>query len=134
MLLGSVRFIRLVQEEKAKAPMLVTLPPNTTPFRLEQDENASLPMPVTVSGRVILVRLTQDENADSPMLMTPTGIVTLVRFVRLANAEAPMLVTGRAFVAEGKTVTGMIVAGMITSPSEPVYKVIMRFVPPEFVV
>jgi len=133
-LLGIVTSSKFEQEEKAKVPMLVKLPGNVILVRLKHEENARLPMLVTPSGIATLVRFEHEENARSPMVMTPPGMVTFVRLVRLANAEAPMLVTGRALDAEGKMAVGMIVAGMVTSPLVPVYKVMMRFVPPVLVV
>ena len=72
-------------------------------------------MLVTLAGIVTLVRLWQLEKARSPMLMTLFGIVTLVRPVQLWNAEAAMPVTGRP----------SIMLGMVTTPPEPVYLVIV---------
>ena len=72
-------------------------------------------MLVTPLGIMMLVRLLQPENAPSPMLVTLSGMVMLVRLVQLLKAPFPMLVTGRS----------VIVSGMTTVPSEPLYLVMV---------
>jgi hypothetical protein len=72
-------------------------------------------MLVTLSGMAILVRALQPLNAEFPILVTLFGIVTPVSTVLVLNALFPMLVTGNPFV----------VAGIITSPPDPVYPVIV---------
>src|SRR6266436_4558678 len=69
---------RLVQEENATSPMLVTLLGMVTLVR-PVPENATAPMFVTLLGIFTLVRLGQSKNVSSPMLVTLVGIVTLVR-------------------------------------------------------
>ena len=93
-LLSMVTLVRLVQEEKAPSPMLVTLSGMVTPVRLLQPENAYagitsvhpnsmlLPLPIGPA----LVRLLQFQKERSPMLITLSGMVTLVRPLQPENA------------------------------------------------
>ena len=76
-------------------------------------------MLVTPEPIVTLVKLEHQLNAYSPMLVTLSGITTLVRIKQWKKELAPTLVTGLP----------LIDAGMVTSPSVPVYPVMVMFVP-----
>ena len=68
------------------------------------------------------VRFVQKLKALSPMFVIVEGILTVVSVGFFLNAELPMLVTGRL----------PMVSGMVTSPPEPLYPVIV--IVPLFVV
>ena len=72
-------------------------------------------MEVTLPGIVMLLRFEQPLKASAPMEETPSGITTLVRLVQSLKASAPMEVT----------VFPPMVAGISTSPTEPLYFVMV---------
>jgi glutamine amidotransferase PdxT len=108
---ATVMLPRLLQDQKASFPMLITLAGIVILVRLVQDENAELPMLVTLAGIVRLARLVQDQKAEIPILVTLAGIVMLVRPVQDANAEFPIAVTGLPIIVSGITTVPVSVVG-----------------------
>ena len=82
--------------------------------RLVQPEKVKRSMVVTLSGMVMLVRLLQKRKAFFPMPVTLSGIVMLVRLLQLKKAPIPMLVTGLPSMAAG------MISSPDTSLSQPV--------------
>ena len=66
---------------------------NVMLVRMLQDQNALSPMLVTLLGISMLVKLLHIENAEEPMLITPLDISMLVKLLHIENALEPMLVT-----------------------------------------
>ena len=72
-------------------------------------------MLVTLSGILTLSKLVQESNALTPMLVILSGMKILVKTASVKNALSPMLVTGRP----------LMVSGIVTTPLEPVYLVMV---------
>ena len=99
--------------------MLVTPSGIVMLVRLMQPEKAQAPMLVTPSGMVILVRLLQLVKAASGMLVTLSGIVMLFRLLQKRKAAHPMLVTGLPSIVSGMTSSPVAASSqsvMVTSP------------------
>jgi hypothetical protein len=77
-LLPIVMFLKLLQNENAIRPMLVTPLPIEMLARPEE-KNAHSSTVMTLSGTMMLVRLAHPRNARFPMLVTLLPIVTLVK-------------------------------------------------------
>ena len=92
-LFGIVTAVSLEQPENAYHPMVVTPLPILMLLRLVQSEKAEAPIVVTLSGIVTAVSLEQPENAYHPMVVTPLPILMLLRLMQSEKAEAPMVVT-----------------------------------------
>src|SRR6185295_1484885 len=135
-LLPIVIFRKLLQNENAIRPMLVTPLPIEAVVRPEE-KNAHSSTVMTLSGMMMLLRLPHPENARSPIIVTPLPIVTLVKPKQDEKAEPPMLVTLFGITTAERLdsknaespmrVTGRpsIVSGMITASAGPVYLVMV---------
>ena len=75
-MIRKVILFRLSQLLKGYNPYILTLSGIVRFVRLLQSEKAKLFIHVTLSGIMTLVRLLQSEKADFPMLVTPFSIVT----------------------------------------------------------
>ena len=87
--------------------------------RLLQNEKALSPMLVTSLGIVMLVRLVQRSKAANPIRVTLPPIVMLVRLLQRSKARTPMLVTGLPSMVFGMTswpVADSSQSVMVTSP------------------
>ena len=80
-----------------------------------QKSNAPFPILVTPPGIVMSLRPVQRSNTALPIRVTLAGMVTLVTPAQAENAESPMAVTGRP----------AMVAGMVTGPAPPMYRVMV---------
>ena len=71
-LAGMVMLVKLVQEQKAYRPMVVSLQfsPNVTLVRLSQCPKAQFPILVTLSGMTMLVRLARSLKAPPATAVT----------------------------------------------------------------
>jgi len=113
---GMVMLVRLVQERKAKSPMLVMLlgmikapvfPPghltNVVLFLLYNTPSSELYF-VLAESIIIEIRLVHQSKALASISVIPLPMVTLVRLVQSLKASIPMLVTLSGMVMEERLV------------------------------